>query len=304
MAIVFHGLLVLDKPTGITSRDAVNRAQNWFPRGTRIGHTGTLDPLATGVLVLCMGNATRLTEYVQHMGKHYRATITLGATSDTDDADGVVTAIPNAPIPTREQIEQALAGFIGTIEQTPPAYSAAKVTGRRAYALARKGEDVKLTPRPVTIERIDIGEYFYPHLTIDVRCGKGTYIRSLARDLGQRLGCGGYITALRRLAVGTFTVADALSLDCSAMSARERLLPIGRAVDALPRFTLAESALEKLRQGQRVALPEGQGATGEAAVFDDAGRLRAITVVMDGALQPVKVIHQEGGDGSDPARLP
>jgi len=289
----FHGLLVLDKPTGITSRDAVNRAQTWFPRGTRIGHTGTLDPLATGVLVLCIGSATRLTEYVQRMSKVYAARITLGATSDTDDADGTITPMQGAAIPTREQIEQALATFVGTIEQTPPAFSAAKVTGRRAYAMARKGEEVNLSPRPVTIYRIDIREYSYPALDVLVHCGKGTYIRSIARDLGQRLDCGGYITALRRSAVGAFTDADALTLDTPAEVARERLLPIANAVCELPRLTLSEALLTRLRQGQRLALQYDFPKHGEVAIFDDAGRLHALGAIENECLQPTKVIADQ-----------
>src|SRR5947209_7226478 len=128
-----NGLLVLDKPAGITSRDAVNRAQRWFPPKTKLGHTGTLDPLATGVLVLCIGVATRLTEYVQAMPKSYRAAIRFGATSDSDDADGIVTPLTAPSVPARAQVEHALAAFVGAIEQVPPAFSAAKVTGRRAY---------------------------------------------------------------------------------------------------------------------------------------------------------------------------
>src|SRR5262245_64141974 len=141
------GLLVLDKPHGVTSRAAVDRALRWFPRGTRIGHTGTLDPLATGVLVLCVGQATRLTEYVQDMAKTYRAGLLLGARSDTDDADGVVTSVVGAVAPDPVAVEVALAGFVGEIEQVPPAYSAAKLTGRRAYDLARRGEEVSRRPR-------------------------------------------------------------------------------------------------------------------------------------------------------------
>ena len=139
----FDGLLVLDKPGGVTSRDAVDRALHWFPRGTRVGHTGTLDPLATGVLVLCLGAATRLAEYVQRMSKTYRAGVRLGARSDTDDADGAVTAVDGAA-PDAAALAAALAGFVGAIDQTPPAFSAAKVAGRRAYDLARQGQEVDL----------------------------------------------------------------------------------------------------------------------------------------------------------------
>ncbi len=213
------GLLVLDKGGGVTSRDAVNAALRWFPRGTRIGHTGTLDPLATGVLVLCLGAATRLTEYVQRMGKTYRAGVRLGARSDTDDADGMVTTV-NAAAPDAATVTACLAGFVGDIEQTPPAYSAAKVAGRRAYDLARQGQDVDLRPRRVHVYGIDVCRYDYPHLELEVRCGKGTYIRSLARDLGARLGCGALIQTLRRTRVGPFTTDDAVPMDADAATAR------------------------------------------------------------------------------------
>src|SRR5262249_9674427 len=179
----WDGLLVLDKPAGITSRSAVDRALRWFPRRTRLGHAGTLDPLATGVLVLCLGGATRLAEYVQRMGKTYTSTFVLGATSDTDDADGTVTPVPGAADPGRGAVAAALAGLVGTLEQVPPAFSAAKVTGRRAYDLARRGEEVPLRPRPVEVYGIDVLRYEYPFLDVEVRCGKGTYIRALARDL-------------------------------------------------------------------------------------------------------------------------
>ena len=142
-----HGLLVVDKPAGITSRDVVDRAQGWFPRGSRIGHTGTLDPLATGVLVLCIGNATRLAEYVQRMPKTYRAGIVLGGRSDTDDADGTIRAAPPDSPPTLEQIRAELRLFEGTIAQVPPAFSAAKVTGRRAYALGTAGRQTSSSRR-------------------------------------------------------------------------------------------------------------------------------------------------------------
>src|SRR5215470_5095250 len=152
----FEGLLVLDKPGGMTSRTALDRALRWFPRGTRMGHTGTLDPLATGVLVLCLGAATRLAEYVQQMGKTYHSLFRLGVTSDTDDADGTLNAVQGAADPGLEAVRTALLRFLGTIEQVPPAYSAAKVTGRRAYDLARQGEDVQLRPRAVQVYGIDV----------------------------------------------------------------------------------------------------------------------------------------------------
>jgi tRNA pseudouridine55 synthase len=287
----FNGLLVLDKPTGITSRAAVDRAETWFPRKTRIGHTGTLDPLATGVLVLCIGAATRLTEYVQRTGKIYRAGILLGATSDSDDADGTITPTANAAVPERAKLERELSAFVGNIEQVPPAYSAAKVAGRRAYSLARKGKEVSLAPRIVRIDRIDILDYSYPRLEIVVGCGKGTYIRSLARDLGRALGCGGYIASLRRLAIGTFTEADAILIDADAAAARAHLLPTWRAVQDHPPIRLADEDLTKLRQGQRIAMPHSvDNDSREVAVADNLGRMVAVVEVVDQWAQPIKVL--------------
>ena len=285
----FDGLLVIDKPMGLTSRDVVNRVQRWFPLRTRVGHTGTLDPLATGVLVLCIGVATRLTEYVQRMPKVYRAGITFGASSDTDDAAGQITPTLDAKMPTREVVMQALTTFLGTSEQVPPAFSAANVAGRRAYDLARKGIEVSLAPRSVTIHAIDVMTFAYPHLEVIVHCGKGTYIRSLARDLGKQLGCGGYITSLRRLQVGCFDEAAAIGLNTNAVAARQRLLPMSHAVSALPRITLEETMASRLLHGQRFPAPTSV-VSAEVAIFDDAGRLLAVAEVTEGLLHAKKVL--------------
>lgn len=287
------GILVLDKPAGITSRDAVDRAARWFPRRTRIGHTGTLDPLATGVLVLCLGSATRLTEYVQRMSKTYRSLFRLGATSDTDDADGEITPSRDAGDLGRKKLDAALASFAGTIEQVPPAYSAAKVAGRRAYALARKGEEVSLTPRSVRIDRIEVLRYAYPELEVEVWCGKGTYIRSLARDLGAKLGCGAYVQQLRRTRLGPFTADDAVNLGMDGDEVRSRLLPMACALSDLPRLVLGRYELERLRRGQTVSLPAPFVVVpGEAGVFTDAGALVAIGDIDPTTcrVRPVKVL--------------
>jgi tRNA pseudouridine55 synthase len=289
------GLLVLDKPGGMTSRDAVDRALRWFPRGTRMGHTGTLDPLATGVLVLCLGAATRLTEYVQRMGKTYRAGLRLGARSDTDDADGVITPAEGAAAPDASAVAACVAEFVGEVAQTPPAYSAAKVAGRRAYALARQGREVELAPRVVQIYGIDILEYAYPRLELEVRCGKGMYIRSLARDLGERLGCGALVQTLRRTRVGPFTADDAVTLKAGAAAARARLLPPETAVAELPRVTLPEGEVRRLCQGQAVACAGVAGdASAGVAVFTPDGRLAA-TATYDAVrrvVRPEKVLSR------------
>ena len=292
---VAEGLLVVDKPTGMTSRTAVDRVLHWFPRGTRIGHTGTLDPLATGVLVLCLGNATRLTEYIQRMSKVYRTRLLLGARSDTDDADGAISPVTGAKAPDAANVRACLAEFVGAIEQIPPAYSATKVGGRRAYDLARRGQDVMLSPRIVHIYAIDVLDYAYPQLELQVHCGKGTYIRSLARDVGARLGCGALVETLRRTRVGPFTVEDALALDADAEKARTRLLPMAMAVAELPRVVPTERALQQLRRGQSVVVTEMPAATdkdGETAIFDDAGRLVAVAMFdsQRKTLRPAKVL--------------
>jgi tRNA pseudouridine55 synthase len=262
-----NGLLVIDKPGGMTSRDAVNRAQKWFPRTAKVGHTGTLDPLATGVLVLCVGAATRLAEFVQAMGKGYVTRILLGATSDTDDADGQVMVNANATPPTEGQVRAALVPLTGTIQQLPPAYSALKVDGKRAHELARKGAEVKLEARPVTVYRIDLLKYEWPHLEMAVECGKGTYIRSLARDLGAALGVGGLVQTLRRTHVGPFTAEQGLGLDAGPATVPAKLRPMSEAVADLPRVALAADAARRFAHGQAVPC---ENAAGVVAVFREA----------------------------------
>jgi tRNA pseudouridine55 synthase len=286
-----NGLLVLDKPVGLTSRDAVDRALPWFPRKTRVGHTGTLDPLASGVLVLCVGQATRLTEYVQDLAKTYIADVILGARSATDDAEGPISSADVKHPPDGATIERSLSQFLGNVEQVPPAFSAAKVAGQRAYAAARRGTALELAPRTVRIDGIDVLEFDYPRLRIDVRCGKGTYIRSLARDLGDRLGCGAYLGGLRRTRVGPFRPEDAISLDTDGATALASLLPPAAAVSGLPRLTLAVDDVARLRHGQMVTNEDTMPAGVEIAVFDSTGALAAIARTDDAgrALRPVKV---------------
>jgi tRNA pseudouridine55 synthase len=284
-----NGLLVLDKPPGVTSRDAVNVAQRWFLRGTKLGHTGTLDPLATGVLVLCVGQATRLAEYVQAMPKTYRSRFLLGSRSDTDDADGTVAPTGAQHVPTADEVRSALDGFLGEIDQIPPAYSAAKVSGARSYDLAREGRAAPLAARRVRVDAIRVLDYAWPHLEVEIDCGKGTYVRSIARDLGEKLGCGGLVATLRRLRVGPFEAGAGLGLDADATTARSRLLPMAAAVGGLPSVRLGADALERLQRGQAVA--GGSFAAGtEVAVLDGAGVLRAVARAGGrGELRPEKV---------------
>jgi tRNA pseudouridine55 synthase len=285
-----HGLLLLDKPVGMTSREAVDRAACWFPPRTRIGHTGTLDRLASGLLVICLGHATRLTEYVQRMKKRYSARLTLGARSETDDAEGPITAVENCVPPAAAELEAALAAFIGQVAQVPPGYSAVKLGGERAHVLARKGILSIIEARMVEIDCIEVGDYRYPDLGLEIVCGKGTYIRSLARDLGERLGCGAYVKALRRLRVGPFSVDDALSVDANGNTAILHLRPLEEAVVELPVIRVSNEIAARLRHGQRIrheeSIPEA-----EAAVFGpDSALVAVVRISEDMLLQPNRVI--------------
>lgn len=213
------GLLIIDKQPGFTSMDvcAILRTRlrrGGAPKRVKVGHAGTLDPMATGVLVVLIGRATRLCDTLMTQEKEYEAMIDLAHRSDTDDAEGDVTAVPACdPLPNREKVLAALATFVGVISQRPPAFSALKVGGRRAYALARDGRAPVLQARPVTIHELTLLDYSWPLARVHVRCGKGTYIRSLARDLGEALAAGGMLTALRRTRVGSYDIATAKRLD-------------------------------------------------------------------------------------------
>lgn len=206
-----NGLLVINKPSGWTSFDVVAKVRGIL-RAKKVGHAGTLDPMATGVLILCIGNATKSVDKIMKTEKEYVGTITLGATSNTDDADGIVapTGAHNVSI---KNIEEALKGFQGTFDQLPPQFSAKKVEGKRAYALARAGKTADLKPVSVTVHELKLFNYSWPTLKIRVVCGKGFYMRSLARDLGQKLGIGGYLSELVRTRVGQYSLGQAISIE-------------------------------------------------------------------------------------------
>lgn len=207
------GVLNLDKPAGISSAAAVGRVKRLLPRGTRIGHAGTLDPFATGVLLLLVGKATKASEKLMDQPKTYEATVRLGATTATDDLESPEVLTTDAMPPTLEKIRAEVELFVGRVAQVPPRFSAMKVAGRRAYALARKGRPVELAARDVRIDAIDVLRWEWPFLYLRIECGRGTYIRALARDLGERLAIGGYLTQLRRTRIGRFIVDRAVTLD-------------------------------------------------------------------------------------------
>jgi tRNA pseudouridine55 synthase len=255
------GLLNINKPSGPTSHDIVAGVR----RGTgikRVGHAGTLDPLAQGVLVLALGKATRLVEYLMSSPKRYRAQILLGTTTDTQDIEGAI--IDEREVPpdlSAPDILATLAGFHGDIQQTPPAYSAIKVQGKAAYARARAGEQVELAPRPVTIFELRLIDFALPRLTLEVSCSPGTYIRTLAHDLGQALGCGAVLENLVRTASGAFELAGAVSWESLEAafengSWQNHLIPADDALPDTPKVTLSAEQFERLRVGAPFTGPD------------------------------------------------
>ncbi len=266
------GLILIDKPLGPTSHDVVARARRAL-REKRIGHVGTLDPLATGLLGLLIGAATRLSEYLIEKDKRYRAQVRFGRATTTYDAEGEVTR-ETGRAPERAALEQALADFRGPLLQRPPAYSAIKRDGQRAYTLARRGEEVVLEPRSVTIHALTLVEWNPPEAVLDVHCSSGTYIRSLAHDLGQALDVGAYLSGLRRTAVGPWTIEQACPLtDLEAGTAS--ILPMEDALPDWPVVALDADGARRIWHGNTV--PLGEGWSGPLArAYNPAGAFFAI----------------------------
>ncbi len=246
------GILLIDKPAGVTSFEVVRQARRAL-KIRKIGHLGTLDPFATGLLPLCLLEATKLTPYLMPEPKTYRARVKLGVTTDTQDSTGTVVAASEA-MPAPEQILQAAARFVGEVTQVPPQYSAVHYQGERAYRLARRGEVAELAPRTVTIYDLTVDAVAIPEFTLMVKCSQGTYIRTLAQDLGEALGCGAHLSALRRLAVGPFKVDDALPLAAMAELSREelasRIVPLSACLPGLRPIEVDAAAARQLRQGR------------------------------------------------------
>ena len=276
------GVLVVDKPVGMTSHDVVQVIRN----GTgirRAGHTGTLDPRASGVLVILIGPAVRLSEFVSASDKRYQAIIRLGGSTDTYDANGSYTRSSLTPVSVTEtQFEEALKKFIGEIEQTPPPYSAIKVKGRRAYDMAREGEEVELAPRMIQVYHLDVLEWAPPEVVVDVHCSSGTYVRSLANDLGNILGCGAYLVGLRRTKSGRFSLRDAVPLRklqeaFTAGNWYQYLIPAAEALGDWPSVDLDPDQVEAIRHGHRI--PADPGTKGMARGVSMQGELVALLEV-------------------------
>jgi tRNA pseudouridine55 synthase len=294
---VVSGVLVVDKPVGLTSHDVVEIIR----RGTgirRAGHTGTLDPRASGVLVVLLGPAVRLSEFVSASDKRYQATVRLGSSTDTYDSEGEETPSEvSLEDITEERFSELLKGYIGEIEQVPPPYSAVKVKGKKAYEMARQGEEVELEPRLINVYSLDVLEWVLPEVVIDVYCSSGTYVRSLAHDLGQELGVGAHLVGLRRTKSGQFTLRDAVSLRrlreaFEAGSWAEYLIPAAEALSDWHTIELDADMLEQVRHGHRIPV-EGD-ITGWARAISQQGDLVALLEVVDG---------EEGGNEWQPRKV-
>lgn len=277
----------VNKPWGMTSHDVVATIRR-TARIRRVGHAGTLDPMATGVLLVCLDQATRVSRYLVASDKVYRAQIRLGQTTDTDDAEGKVTG--RQPVPVHldaAAIQEALSSFVGQIDQVPPRYAAIKRNGVPLYELARRGIDPKPAPRPVVIHDAQLLEWHPPDLTVQVHCGPGTYVRALARDLGEQLTCGGHLTSLIRLRSGNFALETAMPLDVVLRRLRnpeeggifDILLPLDSALTNLVHMTVNAETERRLRNGQQVPGPPPQPDESHPAlrrVYGDDGRLVAV----------------------------
>jgi tRNA pseudouridine55 synthase len=293
-----HGWLVLDKPQGMTSTQAVGAVKRLF-EAQKAGHAGTLDPLATGILPIALGEATKTVPFAVDGEKAYRFTVRFGAETDTDDSEGAIVETSELR-PSRAAIEAVLDDFTGEISQVPPRYSAIKIDGNRAYDLARSGAAVELEPRTVVIEDLRLVEMPDAETAVfEAECGKGTYVRAIARDMGRTLGCLGHVIALRRTRVGSFDETDAVGLDALQAAAQEseaalaaQLLPVEAALEALPDLGVGPGDAASLARGQSV-LVRGRDAPvlSGAAWAHFKGRILALGELEKGAFRPTRVFN-------------
>jgi tRNA pseudouridine55 synthase len=292
---MISGILLIDKPEGVTSFEVVRRARKAL--GIRkIGHLGTLDPMATGLLPLCLLEATKLVPYLMPEPKVYRAAVRLGITTDTQDATGAVVDTSEV-LPDPERIYQAAVAFVGEVTQVPPQYSALHCQGERAYRLARRGEAVALSPRTVMVYELTVDKVALPEFTMTVRCSQGTYVRTLAQDLGEALECGAHLSALRRLAVGALRVEEALPLSALAELGREelaqRVIPLAQCLPGLRPVEVGPDEARRLRQGQLLARPPEDLQDGEQVRVLAEATLVAVAQVRSltpqAVLSPVRV---------------
>jgi tRNA pseudouridine55 synthase len=304
--MMISGILLIDKPAGVTSFDVVRRARRAL-KVRKIGHLGTLDPFATGLLPLCLKEATKLVPFLMPEPKTYRADLRLGVVTDTQDLTGVVVA-RSETLPDPAEVRRAARGLVGELMQTPPMYSALHHQGQRLYRLARRGEVVELQPRKVVVHSLSVDEVELPLATITVKCSQGTYIRTLAHDLGGALGCGAHLTALRRLQVGSFGVEEALTLagleELGLAELVARLIPLARCLPGMKQVTVAPEQARQIRQGRPLLWTADMLTHGEQVQVLAGEDLAAVARVQgrsgEAWLSPMRVFAPEGaGDNLD-----
>ena len=289
------GWLVIDKPTGISSAAVVNKVK-WAFNANKAGHAGTLDPEATGVLAVALGEATKTVPYVTDALKAYRFTVRLGQATNTDDAEGKIVAESDLR-PTDQEVKAALAAFVGEIMQVPPQFSAVKVAGERAYKLARDGKDLELAARPLLVENLDLVERpDADHAVLELVCGKGGYVRSIARDLGETLGCHAHVCALRRVWSGPFEAEDGITLEVLQSNAKSPeldgwLLPVESGLADLPELRCSAEAAARLRHGNPGMVLTSDAEYGDEAWASLDGKAVAIGIYRAGELHPSRVFN-------------
>jgi tRNA pseudouridine55 synthase len=286
------GVLNINKPSGVTSHDVVESVRKILHE-KKIGHTGTLDPLATGVLVLCAGKATRIAQYLEAGEKEYKAIMRFGVTTDTLDADGKILETKSYTPPDREKIIEVLQGFIGSIMQRPPAYSAVKIAGVPSYKLAREGKAELLKPRPVTIFSIKLTAFEDPLVSLTVQCSKGVYIRTLCAEIGDALGMGGHLTSLERTRSGGFRIESAVTLDqlqamMAAGNAEQVVTRIDDALAGFPAITISEAETVRVLHGNQIVCPSSFAniTSDHVRLHGPAGRLLGLARIDAGVLKP------------------
>ena len=282
------GILNIDKPANVTSRQVVNRVCALLPKKTRVGHCGTLDPLATGVLLVCVGPATRLIQFGQSAPKHYVGNFQLGLSSNTEDITGEVVTHDNPGV-TRAEVESVLPKFVGEISQRPPAFSALRIGGKRAYDLARAGKEVVLESRKIMIHRLEVLDFNFPEFQLDIHCGSGTYVRSLGRDIAEAIGTHAVMTGLVRSGIGSFEQSNAVKIsELNEESIGDSMLRPESILADMARTTLVDDEFEKLQDGNwiRRDMPDS---VNDLAAFDDEGRLVVVLKKESGRLFVPKI---------------
>jgi tRNA pseudouridine55 synthase len=293
-----NGILLLDKPVGISSNHALQRVKRLYD-AQKAGHTGSLDPLATGLLPLCLGYTTKFSAFLLDADKRYRVRVRLGETTETADAEGEVIATAPVDDVDESRVRAVLAEFVGEIEQLPPMYSAVKHDGKRLYKLAREGKEVERTPRQISIHAIELLELALPEIELSVHCSKGTYVRTLAEDIGNRLGCGGHVSALRRTGVGPYVEGETAFVTLAEVEAAAEqgvealdplLLPLESALGHCPALRLSANTAFYLGQGQPVLVPQAP-TEGLVRLYDANERFLGVGAILDdGRVQPKRLV--------------